>query len=118
MRGRRWGNLFGDLLIVATLSVGGCAGGDRDTAAMQSNSSFEETGAGRFRFTATLNGDYPADDQNAEALRRRWLRDDVVMSNRCSNGTATLVDREVIVEGTDAQTGAPVGKIVYEGDCN
>lgn len=107
----------GCLAALAGMGLGGCAGGDRSAIiAMENNSHFEETGAGRYRFTAVMNADYPADDRNAEELRQKWLRQDLAMSDRCSHG-ANLTHRDVIATGRDPQTGAPVGKIVYEGDC-
>lgn len=98
------------------MSLGGCDGNDAAIAAMRSNSHFEETGAGTYRFTASLNAAYPADDPTAEALRQKWLDEDLVMSNHCANG-ATLIYRDVIEEGRDPQTGAPTGVILYVGDC-
>jgi hypothetical protein len=108
--------LMGLLSIPAVLSLGACAQDRGAITAMESNSHFEESGAGRYRFTASMDREYPADDAKAEALRQRWLREDLVMSNRCSRG-ANLTHREVIEEGRDEQTGAPTGKIVYEGGC-
>jgi hypothetical protein len=64
-----------------------------------------------------MNAQYPADDPKVEALRQRWLDADLVMSNRCSDGSATLVDRDVVVKGKDRETGTPVGEIVYRGAC-
>ncbi|HZB91148.1 MAG TPA: hypothetical protein VE397_06900 [Stellaceae bacterium] len=98
------------------MSLGGCDGNDAAIAAMQNNSHFEETGAGTYRFTAVMNAEYPADDPKAEALRQRWLDEDLVMSNQCSKG-ATPIYRKVIEKGRDPQTGAPTGVILYVGNC-
>jgi hypothetical protein len=113
---RRLIALMGHLSILTVLSLGACTADDAAIAAMERNSHFEETGAGRYRFTAIMNREYPADDATAEALRRRWLREDLAMSNRCARG-ANITDCEVIVTGRDEQTGAPTGEIVYEGGC-
>lgn len=108
--------LVGRPLILITLSLGACVDDRGAITPLERSSHFEESGAGRYRFTAIVNREYPADDAKAEALRLRSLRGDLVLSNRCSDG-ANLTHRDVIVEGRDEQTGAPTGKIVYEGDC-
>jgi hypothetical protein len=108
--------LTGSAALLMAWGLGGCTGNTRDIIAMENNSHFEETGAGRYRFIAVMNSQYPADDKTAEALRQSWLRQDLAMSNRCSRG-ANVTTREVIATGKDPQTGAPVGRIVYVGQC-
>jgi hypothetical protein len=108
--------LTGSAALLIAMGLGGCTGGHSDVVAMENNSHFEETGDGRYIFTAVMNSQYPADDKGAERLRQRWLRQDLTLSNRCSRG-ADLLRREVIETGKDPQTGAPVGHIVYSGQC-
>jgi hypothetical protein len=103
-------------LSLLVVGLGGCVDDRAEIVTMERNSHFEETGGGRYRFTATMNAAYPADDPAAEALRKRWLNQDLALSNRCSCG-ANVTDREIVHGGKDPVTGAPVGTIVYQGDC-
>jgi hypothetical protein len=108
--------LVGCVAAFVAAGLGGCAGDRSAIIAKENNSHFEETGAGRYRFTAVMNSEYPANDQSAEAARQSWLRQDLALSNRCSHG-ANVTHRDVVVTGRDPQTGATVGEIVYVGDC-
>src|ERR1700761_5012148 len=88
----RWNNRHAaatiPTIIATALCVAGCAD-NRALSAQERNSHFEETGGDQFRFTAVVNAQYPEDDPKAEAARQRWLNDDLVMSNRCSDGNAS-----------------------------
>jgi len=99
------------------LLLAGCAA-DPAVTTMRQNSDFEQTPAGRYRFTAVMNAEFPADDPKAEATRLAWLNEAAIMGERCAyNANTNLGSREVVPEGRDPATGAPVGKIVYEGHC-